>query len=294
MKKTQLENALKKYIDDDMIMVFDSLQELMDFINFDCPEIEQKVESWEDVKSVLDEYVFYYNGKYYDVMFDEALEVRNYLPRGFFEMPKKLSHTKTYEEFEAFVDGRLEGHNSARFKCYIINEYARIIGENDWVTKATDIKTKMDFKCFKYTEDFSEEEQKNFIEDLRDYLGLESIDIDDPKTWLPRLKQKGYFEDIGFAIQDLEEDFYNALDRLYDGIEEYNEWVYRSQEVIAYYNKYYDDYDETSIAFSVGRVCELDNEIVNHYPYEQKKIFEMVKKCWKEFDGFSFDEEDYK
>lgn len=45
MKKTQLENALKKYINDDMIMVFDSLQELMDFINFDCPEIEQKVES---------------------------------------------------------------------------------------------------------------------------------------------------------------------------------------------------------------------------------------------------------
>lgn len=293
MKKTQLENALKKYIDDDMIMVFDSFQELIDFINYDCPEIEQKVESWDDVKSVLDEYVFYYNGKYYDVMFDEALEVRNYLPRGFFEMPQKLKRANSYKEFDAFVDGMLEVNNSTRNKYEIINHYSRIIGENDWVIKTTDIKSKMDFKCFKY-DDFSEEERNTFVENLKDKLGLESIDIDDPKTWLPQLKKEGYIEDIGFDIENIDDSFYDTLYRLYNGIEEYNNIVYLVQNVIAYYNKYYDDYDETYIAFSVGRVCELDNEIVNHYPREQKRVFEMVKKCWKEFDGFSFDEEDYK
>lgn len=131
-KNTQLENALKKYIDDDMIMVFDSLQELIDFINYDCPEIEEKVESWDDVKSVLDKYVFYYNKKYYDIMFDEALEVRNYLPKGHFKILSKISHVESYEIFEAYFEGRIEGQTE-RFIGELINKYSNEIGCGDWM-----------------------------------------------------------------------------------------------------------------------------------------------------------------
>lgn len=284
-------STLEKFVEDSMIMEFESFDEIKDFINLNCPDIEEKIESVKDLERVLGEYYFNYNGRFYDIMFDEALEIRDYLPRGFFEMPQKLKRTNSYKEFVAFVDGMLEVNNSTRNKYEIINHYSQIIGEDDWVIKATDIKSKMDFKCFKY-DDFSEDERNTFVENLKDKLGLESIDIDDPKTWLPQLKKEGYIEDISFDIENIDDSFYDILDRLYNGIEEYNDIVYLTQNVIAYYNKYYDDYDETYIAFSVGRVCELDNEIVNHYPREQKRVFEMAKKCWKEFDGFNYDLED--
>lgn len=300
MKNTQLENALNKYINEDMIMVFDSFRELIDFINYDCPEIEQQVSTWDDVKSVLDKYVFYYNKRYYDIMFDEALKVRDYLPRGFFEMPQKLKHTDTYDEFEAYVDGMLEGKDTLRFKSEIINEYAHIIGDNDWIEKSFDIKSKMDFKCFNDTDYYSDEERETFIEDLKDYLELESINIDDPKTWLPKLKRwMPYFEDIGFTIQSLENDFYDTLGRLYDGIEDYNYCIEYAQKVVEFYNSYYLEKDcyvrgleEDRLAFVVGQIYQLEDGC--HNAYNQKRIFEMAKKCWKEFDGFSFDEEDYK
>lgn len=299
MKNTQLENALKKYMDDAMIIVFESFQELVDFINYDCPEIEQKVETWDDVKSVLGEYIFYYDGIYYDIMFDEALKVRDYLPRGFFEIPQKLKHTDTYDEFEAYVDGMLEGKDSLRFKSEIINHYSQIIGGKDWVTRATDIKTKMDFQCFNDTDYYSDEERENFIEDLKDYLELESINIDDPKTWLPQLKRKmPYFEDIGFTTQSLENDFYDTLGRLHDGIEDYNYCIEYAQKVVEFYNSYYLEkgcyvlgLEEDRLAFMVGQIYQLEEGC--HSAYNQKRIFEMAKKCWKEFDGFSFDKGDY-
>ena len=290
-KNNKLDSELKKYIEEEMILEFEDFEEIKDYINFNCPEVDEKVESVDDLKRILGKYGFSYEGKYYDIQFDEALKVRDYLPRGFFEMPQKLKHTDTYDKFEAYVDGMLEGKNSNRARGEIINQYSNLIYKRDWVVKTTSIKSKNDFQCFK-DKDYTDEERKDFVEDLADFLG-KKINIDDPKTWLPFLKAKAtYVEDIGFAIQDIDENFDDIISRLYEAIEEYNKLMGCANETIKYYKNSYNFYtlDSLYIAFSVGRVYQIGFGANNGY--DQKRIYDMVIDLWKEFDGFNYDLED--
>ena len=290
-KNNKLDSELKKYIEEEMILEFEDFEEIKDYINFNCPEVDEKVESVDDLKRILGKYGFSYEGKYYDIQFDEALKVRDYLPRGFFEMPQKLKHTDTYDKFEAYVDGMLEGKNSNRARGEIINQYSNLIYKRDWVVKTTSIKSKNDFQCFK-DKDYTDEERKDFVGDLADFLG-KKINIDDPKTWLPFLKAKAtYVEDIGFAIQDIDENFDDIISRLYEAIEEYNKLMGCANETIKYYKNSYNFYtlDSLYIAFSVGRVYQIGFGANNGY--DQKRIYDMVIDLWKEFDGFNYDLED--
>lgn len=51
-----------------MIIEFENLQEMLDYYNYNCPEISERVESFEDVIRVSgSEYVFKLDEKYYHI-----------------------------------------------------------------------------------------------------------------------------------------------------------------------------------------------------------------------------------
>lgn len=290
MKNTQLENALKKYIEEEMILEFEDFEEIKDYINLNCPEVDEKVESIDDLKRILGEYGFSYEGKYYDIQFDEALKVRDYLPRGFFEIPQKLKHTDTYDEFEAYFEGRIEGQTET-YIGKLLNEYSQKASKINWVVFTKNIKDKKDLLVFR-DDYFGEEEREDFVEELSNYLEKE-INIDDPKTWLPFLKAKTSCIEDAPHLVIIKEDWDDTLYRMFDDIEKYNELVEYTKKVIEAYNYLYklDVMDSLKIAFTIGKIYDVKESY--HTQYDQKMLYDMVIDSWREFDGFSFDKEDY-
>ena len=72
---------IKSYIEEDKILMFDNLNELMDYINYTCSEIETKVNNYNDViKVVGSEYTFKILETYYLIQYEEAKEILNYIP----------------------------------------------------------------------------------------------------------------------------------------------------------------------------------------------------------------------
>lgn len=127
----ELKNKLKEYIKNEMIIEFNTLQEMLDYYNYNCPEIEERVASFEDVKRVNgEEYVFKLNNKYYHINYDEALDIIKLLPSsGTCEeilkddfkkvlIEKMEAFKKAYEDLlEVFLDCEFEAND------YIIENY---------------------------------------------------------------------------------------------------------------------------------------------------------------------------
>ena len=294
-KFDKLNSELKRYVDEEMILEFEDFEEIRDYINLNCPEVDEKVESVDDLKRILGEYGFCYNGKYYDIQFDEALAIRDFLPKGHFKILSKVSYVESYEIFEAYFKGRVEGQTE-RFIGELINKYSNEIGCGDWMLSTKKIKDKNDFLCFKDREyfdgEFGDDCREEFVEELSHFLEKE-IDIDDPKTWLPFLKAKfSWIEDDVPHIVTIKEDLENILDRLYDAIIDYNEIIDYSWRIIWAYSDNYEEMelDNLKVAFLVGELYNICNDKNNSYT--QKRIYEKVINAWQEFDGFNYDLED--
>lgn len=282
-------STLEKFVEDSMIMEFESFDEIKDFINLNCPDIEEKIESVKDLERVLGEYYFNYNGRFYDIMFDEALEIRDYLPKGYFELPCKIKNADSYEKFEAYFEGRIEGQTET-YIGKLLKEICEKVKVENWVVFTKDIKDKNDLQIFS-DDYFGEGEREDFVEELSEYLEKE-INIDDPKTWLPFLKAKTSCIENAPHLVIIKDDWDDTLYRLYDDIEIYNELVENTKKVIEAYKNLYklDVMDSLKIAFTIGKIYDVKEAY--HTQYDQKRLYDMVIESWKEFDGFNYDLED--
>lgn len=66
---------VNQYVEEDMITEFDSVQEMLDYLNYNCPEIDQEMKNLNDVKDYFQDYYFAINNTHYLIAYDECLDI---------------------------------------------------------------------------------------------------------------------------------------------------------------------------------------------------------------------------
>lgn len=276
LKLTRIKNALNNKVKNEKIISFDSENELFDYINFNCPEIERKCNSIEDVIDEFETYYFEFEGKHYLVQYDDALGVAydiahfNNNNDGLYLDEIKYGHDICRDEFFGYMLGIYDTSIDAFVD--ITNQMNEIVCGKKWFVNT---RIEDELKCaLKNAWIYADEEEKDkFIESINELLDKDLNEFDQIIDNISSFRKYRYLEICPFFVDIPNED---SIDRIFELAKDYNQVVNVVNDTLQALIKK-TEITEFDVALQLGIVKTKRNvTIIN-----DKRVFDLVVKQLK-------------